>query len=109
MARSPVSAEGGAAHRAVEVDIEPAAVATMPHAGLLELLRMGDAGLVHVLEDPDVGNGRGIVSQEMNGRIDDVDILVGSVVFDRYMIIKVKLVEVDAFDQVTDGLGLKAG
>ena len=38
-----MAVEGGPAHGAVEVDVEPAAVATVPDPGLLELLGVGDA------------------------------------------------------------------
>ena len=37
--------------------------------------------LVHVLEHPDVCDGGRVVSEEVHGRVDDVDILVRAVVF----------------------------
>ena len=39
-----MAVEGGPAHGAVEVDVEPAAVAAVPDARLLELLGVGNAG-----------------------------------------------------------------
>ncbi len=89
---------------AVEVYVEPPAVAPVPHAGLLRLEGARDtepsfakkkttvhsafhyikiqmfSSLVDDLRDPDVGDDRGVVAQQVDVGVDDADVLLASAV-----------------------------
>lgn len=66
------------APRAMEVDIEPTAIATVPDPGLLRLQRVELALSVNRLGDLYVGDGGCIVSEQVDVRVDDADVLVRS-------------------------------
>ncbi len=89
----------------MEVHVEPPAVAPVPHAGLLRLEGARNTepsfakkkrrqfiahfiilkfkcfcSLVDDLRDPDVGDDRGVVAQQVDVGVDDADVLLASAV-----------------------------
>lgn len=56
--------------RAVEVDVLPPAVPTVPHPGLLRLARARAALSVHKLCQAYVGDARGVLSDHVHVRVE---------------------------------------
>lgn len=50
----------------MEVNIEPLALAAMPHPGLLRLAGARAARGVHKLSEPDVGDARGLLADQVH-------------------------------------------
>lgn len=50
----------------MEVDVEPLAVAAMPHPGLLRLAGAWAARGVHKLREADVGDARGLLADQVH-------------------------------------------
>lgn len=48
------------------MNVEPLAIATVPHPGLLRLAGAGAARGVHELREPDVGDARGILADQVH-------------------------------------------
>lgn len=89
------------------MNIEPLPVAAVPHPGLLRLAGTRAARGVHELREPDVGDARGVLTDEVHMGVEQGG--VNGLVVLAQQVFKVELMKVHAFHQVSQSFRFERG